>query len=93
MKKRVLHLILISRWYDMQLSGEKTEEYRERTPYWDSRLLYDTRILTYTHVCFHRGYSNVTFEHRIESISVGFGKEEWGAPKDRQVYIIKHCPC
>ena len=29
-----LHLTLNKKWFDMILSGEKTEEYREIKPYW-----------------------------------------------------------
>ena len=35
-----LDLVLKKKWYDMIDSGIKTEEYREITPYWASRLLY-----------------------------------------------------
>ena len=34
-----LHLTLNKKWFDMILSGEKTEEYREIKPYWIKRLL------------------------------------------------------
>ena len=36
---RILHLVLIGKWYDMIASGEKTEEYRALTPYWCNRLI------------------------------------------------------
>lgn len=34
-----LQLVLKKKWYDMILSGEKKEEYREIKPYWVSRLV------------------------------------------------------
>lgn len=37
--KKVLHLVLKGKWYDMIASGEKKEEYRELKPYWEKRLL------------------------------------------------------
>ena len=37
----ILHLPVKARWYDMQESGEKPEEYREITPYWVKRLGWD----------------------------------------------------
>lgn len=40
MKKRIFHLNLKRRWFDMILSGEKKEEYREVKPYWIKRLIY-----------------------------------------------------
>ena len=37
-----LQLSLIKKWFEMTKSGEKTEDYREITPYWCNRfLLYD----------------------------------------------------
>ncbi len=35
----ILHLTLKRQWFDMILSGEKKEEYREIKPYWINRLL------------------------------------------------------
>lgn len=34
----MLILPIKKKWYDMILSGEKTEEYREIKPYYDNRL-------------------------------------------------------
>ena len=110
---KILHLPLKAKWYEMQERGEKTEEYREITPYWIKRLA-DTHSLgqkmlcnlpnvaasliesgcvqmkPYTHVLFRYGYTQRTFTSRIDSITVGRGKPEWGAPTDRFVFIIKH---
>ena len=38
---KMLHLPMKKKWYDMIASGEKKEEYRELTPYWAKRLLWD----------------------------------------------------
>lgn len=38
-KKKVLTLTVSKEWFDMILSGDKTEEYREIKPYWVARLL------------------------------------------------------
>lgn len=38
---RTLHLNLKKKWFDMILSGEKTEEYRDITPYWFERLVFE----------------------------------------------------
>ena len=35
MEKPILHLNLEKKWFDMILSGEKKEEYREIKPYWN----------------------------------------------------------
>lgn len=36
---KILHLTLKKKWFDMILSGEKSEEYREIKLYWGQRLL------------------------------------------------------
>ena len=99
-----LHLVLKGKWYDMIESGEKTEEYRESKHYWIKRILEGStakqpeltsvprqisRQSKYERVCFHRGYTNRTMIFEIKGISVGVGKVLWGAPKDKEVIIIK----
>ena len=46
----------------------------------------------YSHVRFRYGYTKRTMLREIESITFGFGNPEWGAPKDKQVFIIKFKP-
>lgn len=36
---KILHITLKKKWFDMILSGEKKEEYREIKPYWITRLI------------------------------------------------------
>ena len=79
-----LHLILKTCWYNMITQEIKREEYRENKPYWNKQLFSHK----YTHVCFHRAYTNETMTYKIESISIGRGRAEWGAPSE-DVYIIK----
>lgn len=43
----------------------------------------------YTNVRFRYGYTKRTMLREIESITIGYGKPEWGAPTDKQVFIIK----
>ena len=43
----ILHLTLKKKWFDMILSGEKTEEYREIKPYWIKRLLEYRGVYSY----------------------------------------------
>ena len=38
-KKNILTLTVSKQWFDMISAGEKTEEYRDIKPYWDSRLV------------------------------------------------------
>lgn len=42
----------------------------------------------YDTVRFHRGYTSTTMEFKIEDITIGRGKPEWGAP-DYETFIIK----
>lgn len=98
---KTLHLVLKAKWYDMIASGEKKEEYREVKQYWMKRLIKDVGedeegdtschvfYVDYDRVCFHRGYTSTTMTFTVEDIDVGKGKPEWGAPADRDVFIIK----
>lgn len=98
---KTLHLVLKSKWYDMIDRGEKKEEYREVKQYWMKRLIEDVGedeegdtschviYVDYDCVCFHRGYTSTTMTFTVEDIDVGKGKPEWGAPADRDVFIIK----
>ena len=102
---KILDLPLKAKWYDMIESGVKTEEYRENKPYWSKRLLgLDAPLFShrygyqqcnekgYTHVRFRYGYTKRTMLREIESIRFGHGNPDWGAPKDKQVFIIKFKP-
>lgn len=93
------------KWYDMILSGNKKEEYREIKPYYTSRIKneidfikfldYDSMIEVLEiggigiKVMFRNGYSknSPSFIARC-TLSVGTGKEEWGAEKSRQYFIL-----
>lgn len=121
---KILDLVLKHKWYDMYLSGEKPEEYRDITPYWFRRLIdFDPEVYNngnpiplyfkndsldtafsiywdlnasgclsfkdYTHIRFHRGYTNTTMTLPIKNITIGIGNLAWGAPADRNVFIIK----
>lgn len=80
-KVRRIHLVLKREWFDMVERGEKLEEYRELKDYWTRRLgLLDE-------VVFHRGYTSRTITFQCLKISIGIGREEWGAPPC-PVYII-----
>lgn len=99
---KTLHLPLKKKWYEMIESGVKSEEYREIKPYWVKRLTDDKALKSYykwtdpykdyhkgyTHVKFSYGYTKRTMTFEIESIAIGKGKPEWGAPNE-DVFIIK----
>lgn len=81
---KILYLSLKSKWYNMIELGEKNEEYREIKEYWDKRLI-DKK---YDAVQFSYGYTKRTMLFRLDSISIGMGKPEWGAPDD-YVFVLK----
>lgn len=43
----------------------------------------------YTHVRFRYGYTKRTMLFKIDEITLGLGNPLWGAPCDRDVFIIK----
>lgn len=45
--------------------------------------------LKYDKVRFRRGYTKKSMTFEIESMRLGYGKPEWGAPEDEYVFIIK----
>ena len=107
----MLTLPIKRKWFDMILSGEKTEEYREIKPYWTVRFQniiadyyrdgYDwtKQWLDELHtdwykndefeVILQNGYSGDVKLARAKCyLSVGEGKEEWGAEKGKEYYIL-----
>ncbi len=53
------------------------------------RLIIDYGTRGYDKVRFHRGYTNITMLFDIDSISIGHGKEKWGAEKGKEYFVIK----
>lgn len=45
MEKKILTLTVCKQWFDMIVSGEKNEEYREINPYWVRRIFDTSRAL------------------------------------------------
>lgn len=90
--ERTLHLHLMAPWYDMIASGQKKEEYREIKDHWTKRLLttanYPESPVAYNTVLFYRGYTSYTIKFEIKSITVGYGKPEWGAKPNKMYYVI-----
>jgi hypothetical protein len=92
-------------WFDLIRTGEKTEEYREINRYYEKRLgLYFVRkvgkqdclwsdgrklVPTILHLTNGYGHSKPQLWAHIESIAIGRGNPEWGAPVDRDVFIIR----
>lgn len=88
---KILHLTAKKKWYDMVLYGDKREEYREIKPYWTIRLMKRFNYTEYTHVKYTNGYGfhRPCFVIDLIKIRIGQGNPAWGAPKNKDVYIIK----
>lgn len=89
-----LKLTLKYMWYDMIDSGVKLEEYRDITPFYQSRIdKYMDAIRQGKKVCvtFYKAYNtnrpSMTFE--IESIQLREGNPAWGAIKGVEYYCIR----
>lgn len=85
--KRILHLTLTKRWFQLIASGEKLEEYREMKFYWETRL----EGKEYDEIHFRNGYSSNAPFMRIEckGITIGRPAFKWyGAETTKEVYII-----
>lgn len=95
----MLVLPIKKKWFDMIVSGEKKEEYREIKSYWTSRLKYYTpalivgsnteRVAPTFEVGFRNGYNkNSPMLICKCKLRTGTGKEEWGAIPRRECYIL-----
>lgn len=76
------------KWFDMIKSGEKHEEYRDITDYYDSRLMKfrSDRIA----VCFRNGYRADSPEIYCEVVPVrGYtGRQDWGAEPYKEYWVL-----
>lgn len=93
-----LVLPIKKKWFDMILSGEKKEEYREIKPYYKSRFIKafnmgsDDSIWKHFspyEVLFRNGYSSTSpsFVARV-SLKVDAGRTEWGAEPGVKYYCL-----
>lgn len=99
-KPKILHLTLKRKFFDMILSGEKKEEYREVTKYWLRRLKVNARTSVsqgafreFDSIRFANGGhfhpSLPQFDIECLGITVGEGREDWGAVPGKQYFVIK----
>ena len=50
---KTLHINLFSKWFELTHEGKKMEDYRELTPYWFQRLVFDYKKI----FKYHTGYN------------------------------------
>lgn len=94
---KILDLSLTYHWFDEIAAGRKKEEYRLCSSLYYRRLtyagvvdLFDGQFRHYDAVRFHRGQgSRTTMLVECLGIHIGYGKEEWGAPPRKKVFIIQ----
>lgn len=91
----MLILPIKKKWFDMILSGEKLEEYREYKPYYTRRFqhLWQGSLVggdAPREICFRNGYTSnsPSFIAKV-SLSVGTGREEWGAEPGKEYYVLR----
>lgn len=85
------------KWFDMILSGEKKEEYREIKPYYTKRFQnrglldnYELPTINKIPIIFRNGYSATSPAFlAICSLDVKTGKEEWGAEPNKKYYVLR----
>lgn len=92
---KVLTLTLKKKWFDMILSGEKKEEYREIKPYWIRRLknpdFEQSEFIKFDRVLFKNGYQKNARKMTFKDcrISIGTAKPEWSDNWQGDVFVIK----
>lgn len=90
----MLTLPIKKQWFDMILSGEKKEEYRDMTPYYTKRFmnLWKGSLIggqTERKIKLRNGYGkNAPTATVAVTISTGLGKLEWGAIPGRNYFIL-----
>ena len=92
----MLTLPIKKKWFDLILSGEKKEEYREIKPYYISRFSKVFSMvdgipvdLKETQIKFTNGYGNKVPSFIADChLEMRTGKEEWGAEKDIIYYVL-----
>ena len=90
----MLTLPIKKKWFDMILSGEKKEEYREIKPYYSKRfaniLAKNQPKYDFVYILLRNGYSkNSPTIKCLVNILTGYGKEEWGAEPNKIYYVLK----
>ena len=96
----MLTLPIKKKWFDMILSGEKKEEYREIKPYWTHRFfrLFDGDVelrpksmhLGKGQVIFKNGYRKDSPKIKCSvELRLDEGEEKWGAEHGKIYFILK----
>lgn len=91
----MLTLPIKRKWFDMIVSGEKKEEYRDITPYYTKRfetiwgpwLVSGGKPQT---ICLRAGYGSDAPTCTVDcTVDTGKGKPKWGAEAGKKYYRLK----
>lgn len=97
----MLILPIKKKWYDMIISGEKREEYREVNNYWQTRIMgelsFEVKIkfenwkpVKIENVYIRNGYGNDKPTAKISAIvHYKCGHPEWGAEEGKKYYVFE----
>ena len=85
------------KWFDMILSGEKREEYREIKQYYSARLKnegfldrYGLPTIKEDWVLFRNGYGKEAPSFRaLCTVDMRTGRREWGAKSGEEYFVFK----
>lgn len=96
---KVLTLTIKKKWYDMILSGEKKEEYRDIKKYYEKRFqtIFGCGYMSGLKkecpketIRFRNGYREDSPSFVAEcTLKTGEGRQEWGAEKGKKYFIIE----
>ena len=95
----LLTLTIKKKWFDMILSDDKQEEYRELKPYYTSRFK-NVRLLRTVDcvpikdakcwILFRNGYSTSSPSFKaLCSLDINTGNHEWGAEPGKEYYVLR----
>lgn len=89
----MLTLPIKKKWFDMIKNGEKTEEYRALTEYYQTRLRnvwgYPAHWNEIHEVILKNGYAADAPKLLIKaSLAVRTGREEWGAKPNEKYFVL-----
>jgi hypothetical protein len=85
----MLTLPIKRKWFDMIESGEKKEEYREITPYYEARLGKYMKEGLFQ-IILRAGYrKNSPKMSCIVWLNKGTGRQEWGAEPGKMYFILR----
>lgn len=90
----MLTLPIKKKWFDMILSGEKKEEYRENKPYYSTRFRnvwgYPAYWREEHKVRFRNGYADGSPSFvAVCTLSFGPGRPEWGAEPGKDYFRLQ----